>query len=218
MLKLGIDEAGRGPVIGSMFIAGVLVDELDEPHLKQAGVKDSKQLTPQKRALLERLIKKTAKEIHFVEVTAQEIDSKRRFMSLNELEALKIAQLIEFFKTKPACVIVDAPDPIAGEFLKRIRKYTKIRAEIVCEHKADVNHPSCSAASIIAKRERDKHIRAIERKFKIKVGNGYTHDPVAIAFLERCMHEGCYPEFVRKSWETAQRIKEKRNQRKLGEF
>ncbi|MBI1973799.1 ribonuclease HII [Candidatus Micrarchaeota archaeon] len=218
MLILGVDEAGRGPVIGSMFIAGVLVDSKDEPSLKAAGVKDSKQVPQKKRAVLEKLIKSMAKEIHFIEVTAMEIDSKRRFMSLNELEALKISQLIEFFRAKPDRVVVDAPDPIAGEFLKRIRRYTKIDAEIVCEHKADVNHPSCSAASIIAKRERDKHTRAIEKKFGVRVGNGYAHDPEAIKFLEKCMHGKGYPEFVRQSWETAARVREQKTQKKLAEF
>lgn len=59
MLKLGIDEAGRGPILGPLVIAGCLIDEKFEKDLKKLGVKDSKQLTRKKRDELEPENKKT---------------------------------------------------------------------------------------------------------------------------------------------------------------
>lgn len=220
MLVLGIDEAGRGPVVGSMFIAGVLVSEENEKKLKELGVKDSKMLSEKQRERLRKHIERLASEIHFVEITASEIDQKRKYMSLNELEALKISELIETFKKKARRLIIDCPDPTGTKFMRRIDKYVSLEKlgleEKIVEHKADVNYPSVSAASIIAKTERDRHVKELEKKFKIVLRTGYSHDPAAIAFLEN--HKGEFPEFVRKSWDTAKRIKNKKLQKKLLEW
>ena len=219
MLVLGIDEAGRGPVLGSMFIAGALIDENHDHALKNDGVKDSKLVTPANRTRLAKKIRQIAKEIHFVEITAREIDEKRKVMSLNELEALKIAELIESFKKKPEKIIIDAPDPDASNFTRRIKKYTSLKdMQVVSEHKADVHYAPVSAASIIAKTERDKSIRALERKHKVKLGTGYSHDARAIAFLEECSKRDSWPDFVRHSWETSRRVKNAKFQKKIFEF
>ncbi len=56
MLLLGVDEAGKGPVIGSMFVAGLVIDEEKLFDLAAIGVKDSKQLTPERRELMAKKI------------------------------------------------------------------------------------------------------------------------------------------------------------------
>ena len=216
MLVLGIDEAGRGPVIGPMVIAGVLIDEKDCPKLKKLGVKDSKMLTSEKREKLEKKIRETAKEVHAISIPASEIDEKRKRMSLNELEAMKMAELIEKFENKPDKIFIDLPDPDGDKFIMRIRKYIELNIQVVAEHKADVKYVQVSAASIIAKVERDRQIAELEKKYKIKLRTGYSHDPFTIDFLEKL--EGDYPEFVRKSWETFKRISDKRLQRKLSDW
>src|SRR5512136_153795 len=88
----GIDEAGRGPVIGPLVVCGVAVDSDDV--LRQIGVKDSKRLTPRKREELEPKILAAAK-VEFVEVPAEEIDAIRNVMTMNELEARVFASIIE---------------------------------------------------------------------------------------------------------------------------
>lgn len=196
-----------------MIIGGVLGDE---PKLKLLGVRDSKELTPEKREFLAAKIRRAAKEIHTVEITAAAIDDLRKIMSLNEVEAMKMAELIELFTAKPGKIVIDCPDTIPKNFLKRMKKYLDTDVKIVAEHHADKNHPSVSAASIIAKTERDKRVRDIEKECGIKLGNGYPHDPDTIKFLKECCGE--YPHFVRKSWDTSKRIKESRGQKTLTEF
>jgi ribonuclease HII len=216
MLILGIDEAGRGPVIGPMIIGGVLLDEKDAPKLKKMGAKDSKMLTPEKRERLEIKIKKMAVEVHFIAIPASEIDEKRKRISLNELEAMKMAELIEKFENKPDKIIIDLPDPDGDKFINRIKKYIELKTLTIAEHKADVNHIEVSAASIIAKVERDRQIAELEKKHGIKLRTGYSHDPFTIEFLEKL--DGEYPDFVRKSWATAKRIIEKKTQKKLSDW
>jgi len=216
MLILGIDEAGRGPVIGPMVIGGVLLDEKDGPRLRKLGVKDSKMLTPEKRQKLEKKIMEMAVEVHFIAISASEIDEKRKRISLNELEAMKMAELIENFKNKPDKIIIDLPDPDGNKFIRRIKKYIDLDIETIAEHKADVNYVEVSAASIIAKVERDRQIAELEKKYGIKLRTGYPHDPFTIEFLEKL--EGETPDFVRKSWETFKRIVDKKLQKKLSDW
>ena len=211
-LVLGIDEAGRGCVIGPMIIAAVLGDER---KFKLLGVRDSKELTPERRESLAAKIKRSAKEIHVIEISAKTIDEMRKIMSLNELEAMKMAELIELFSEKSEKIVIDCPDTVPKNFLKRLKKYIAINVKIVAEHYADKKHPSVSAASIIAKTERDKRVAEIEKEFKIKVGTGYPHDPATIKFLQSCKE---YPDFVRKSWDTSKRISESKGQKKIFEF
>jgi ribonuclease HII len=216
MLILGIDEAGRGPVIGPMVIGGVLLDEKDGPKLKKMGAKDSKMLTPEKRQSLQKVIMKMAVEVHFIAIPATEIDEKRKRISLNELEAMKMAELIEKFENKPDRIVIDLPDPDGDKFIKRIKKYIELKTETIAEHKADINHIEVSAASIIAKVERDRQIAELEKRYGITLRTGYSHDPFTIEFLEKL--DGEYPDFVRKSWETFKRIANKKLQKKLSDW
>ena len=220
MLVLGIDEAGRGPVVGSMMIAGVLADEDKLEELKSMGCKDSKMLSPSQREQIGKKIEITAKEIRLVEITANQIDSMRRVMSLNEIEARKIAELIEKFENKPDKVIIDCPDPEPSRFLARLRKYLDVKDyQFVIEHKADVNYPIVSAASIMAKLARDMHVKELGEKYGLKLGTGYSHDEEAIKAIENFLEkDGKLPPFVRKSWETSKRIVEKKEQKKLSDF
>ena len=220
MLVLGIDEAGRGPVIGSMMICGVLLDSDLEGKLARLGVKDSKLLSPQDRERLAREIRRYADEIHVIEITAKEIDSFRRVMSLNEIEARAVSSLIGMFKKKPDRIIIDCPDPEPGRFILRLKKYVEIDpSKLVVEHKADLKYVPVSAASIIAKVERDKHVRDLEKKHNVRLGTGYSHDENAIkAINEYYEKNGKLPPYARKSWDTSKRIIEKKTQKKLDEF
>ncbi len=196
-----------------MFIAGVMISENNAQKLKKMGVKDSKLLSEKQREALRKKIEDLAIEYHHVEIKASDVDEKRKRMSLNELEALKIAELIEMFKTKPDKIIIDLPDPTGEGFIKRIRKYTHLDGEIVAEHKADVNYPAVSAASIIAKTERDRHVKELEKAYNVVLGSGYQHDPATVKFLEQ--HKGEFPDFIRKSWDTYRKTMDKRHQKKL---
>ena len=209
MLISGVDEAGRGPVIGPLVIAGVLFKENDLPKLVDLGVKDSKLLSSQKRETLAVQIRELALKWHIVLLSPAEIDrvveSRRKLHKLNRLEAQAMAKVITVLK--PDVVYVDASDVLADRFGEHIAENLSFSPKIVSEHKADVKYPVVSAASIIAKVERDKVISQLQKKHG-NMGCGYPSDSNTIKFLEDWIRKfGSYPDFVRKSWKTAKRVK-----------
>ncbi len=213
---LGIDESGRGPVIGDMVIAGVLLPSSDsETFLVQNGVRDSKEVSKKKRELLYPLIEKASTRILTKIISASEIDSWRSLgQSLNELEAKYFAEIIR--ETRPERAIVDCADVVPETFRKRIMRYAGDEMpELVCEHFADRNYPVVSAASIIAKVTRDRRISSLQDTFG-QLGSGYCSDWRTLEFLENWFDSnGSFPSFVRKTWCTACRIRDNRIQKKL---
>jgi ribonuclease HII len=215
MLISGVDEAGRGPVIGPLVIAGVLFKENDLPKLVNLGVKDSKLLSPQKRETLAVQIRELALKWHIVLLSPAEIDrvveSRRKLHKLNRLEAQAMAKVITVLK--PDVVYVDASDVLADRFKEHIAENLLFSPKIISEHKADVKYPVVSAASIIAKVERDKVISQLQKKHG-NMGCGYPSDSNTIKFLEDWIRKfGSYPDFVRKSWKTAKRVKSEADSR-----
>lgn len=207
MLTLGIDDAGRGPVIGPMVLAGCLIDEETEKKFRKEGVKDSKQLTSKRREDLAEKIKNSAETFEIAIAYPDEIDGKNHDgINLNALEAIKMAEVINkinkgFSKIK---VIIDCPS-VSIEKWKDFLK-TKINnlsnLEIVCEHKADVNYVAVSAASILAKHIREKEMDKLKEKFGKEIGSGYCSDPKTSKFLETHMKEHSDKGIFRKTWGT----------------
>lgn len=202
---LGIDEAGRGSVLGPMVIAGVIVPEKMEKVLERMGVKDSKRLTANRRTILSRKLKKMF-EYEIVVITAREIDEMRASgINLNEIEKNAMESII--LKLKPEKAIVDAVDVRAERFQENLIKDTG--ANVIAEHKADDKYIEVSAASIIAKTERDAQIADINKEF-IKtggIGSGYPSDPTTKKFLTNYTYDEM-PDFVRRSWATVAKMKE----------
>ncbi len=221
---LGIDEAGRGPVIGSMFLAGVVMDEDKAKEMRRKGARDSKKMSKGKRRQLYSTINEEAEAVYCTEVTAPEIDYKRQRISLNELEAEKIAGIIEQAIEDGESfdvLVVDVPDPDGERFMNRIRKYVDLPddIEIKAEHGADETYPVCSTASIIAKVNRDKSVEEIEKEYGIELRSGYSHEDKVIDYLKDILkEEGEFPDFVRTSWETAKRVRRESEQSKLKDY
>lgn len=209
MQVAGVDDAGRGCVIGPLVIAGVLMREEDLPKLAELGVKDSKLLSPHRREVLAVEIKRIVQNFAIEKLTPKEIDdvvlNGKKLRKLNWLEAQTMAKVIA--KLKPDVAYVDASDVLEERFKQDILDCLPFKIEIVSEHKADLNYPVVSAASIIAKVERDSEISRLA-EIHGDFGSGYPSDPRTMDFLERCL-EGAeeYPEFVRKSWKPAQKTK-----------
>ena len=201
----GIDETGRGPVLGPMVIGCVVLNEDGRKKLRALNVRDSKKVPHQRRVELEPQIKEIAVEWKLVKVQAHEIDYMRKKISLNQIEAVKMAELITSLGCKPKKVIVDAADPVAENFKLRIIKCLRELGaeipEIVSEHKADDNYIEVSAASIIAKVERDRDIDIL-RKEHGEIGSGYLSDEVTQRFIKNLKREGKeMPHYLRKSWD-----------------
>ena len=213
---LGIDEAGRGSVIGPMVLAGVLIDKKDENKLRKIGVKDSKLLSPLQRKRLYPLITKIAKDHVSIKISAKEIDELRKTTNLNKIEAEKMAQIIKTMKADTA--YVDAPQVSTEKFKAILLALAKNKTEIISENYADLKYPVCSAASIIAKVERDKEVEKIKKIVGFDFGVGYSHDTRSIEFVKKALKEKKYLEFIRHSWITVSDIKSKKEQKTLEEY
>lgn len=215
MIIAGIDEAGKGPVIGPMCIGGVKIDESKAHILKVLGVADSKKLTPKKREQLAAQIKKHADGFFVLEVGPSQIDELRKIMTMNEIMVVCFAKVVE--QLKPDLVYVDAADVKAERFADNIRRqYAKTspahakKIEIISMHQADAIYPVVSAASIIAKVRRDELIEELKKEWNADFGSGYPSDPKTKSFLLKWgkEHDGKFPEIVRQSWKTVENIRE----------
>ncbi len=214
---LGIDEAGRGPVIGPLVIAGVSIDEKGLDRLSELGVKDSKLLSPNQREGMFDKITSTAREYKVIIIPPKEIDStlKSRSLNLNWLEAIKSAEIIDFLKPKKA--IIDCPSNNIIAYKNFLRKHLKNKkTELVLEHKADLKYIIVSAASIVAKVTRDREIKKIQKSIKEPIGSGYPSDPITVNFLEKNYNK--YQEIFRKEWASWKNINKKKKQKSLKDF
>ncbi|MFH1788897.1 MAG: ribonuclease HII [Candidatus Altiarchaeota archaeon] len=218
-ISCGVDEAGRGPVIGPLVLACVCLDDAGIDRLKDLGVRDSKKIAPRRRVALEPEVKKASVEWALVEISPAEIDRMRKKMSLNVLEAIKTAELITSLKVKPDRIFIDATDSIAANYEEKIVfhihkiKPDYVLPEIFCEHKADDKYVPASAASILAKVERDRVIEELKQVHG-DFGSGYPSDELTQKFIRMLVREGDLPAFVRRSWDTVDKSK----QSTLGEF
>ncbi len=215
----GIDEAGKGPVLGPMCVAGVLLDEKKLDALARLGVKDSKQLSPKKREALAVKIKKLADRYFILEVSPSQIDELRKIMTMNEIMVACYVRVLQ--ELKPDRAFVDAADVNAERFGENIKKKYAREIEITSEHKADEKYPIVSAASILAKVQRDTLVKKLEEKIGVEIGSGYPSDPKTISFLEKWIQKhGSLPDFARSSWETSKKHLEKfkKSQRTISEF
>ena len=202
---LGVDEAGRGSVLGPLVIAGVVVPQKMEKVLDRMGVKDSKRLTPERREVLARKLKKMF-EWETVVYSAKDIDDLRlKGINLNEIERKGMQELILNLDCDSA--IVDAVDVKPQRFEDKLRNATK--KDVKAEHKADDKYIEVSAASIIAKQKRDEAIAEINKCFEDDggIGSGYPSDPKTKKFLSNYTYSEM-PEFVRRSWSTVAKLKD----------
>lgn len=209
----GVDEAGKGSVLGPMVVAAVAARSADV--FDDMGVKDSKQLTPAERERLFLLIKKRCK-VAIVKITAEEIDAIRREMTMNSCVARAHAEVIR--KLAPKTAYVDACDVNEFRYAESVKNYLGITCEIVSEHHADDTYPIVSAASIIAKVTRDREISKLAKKYG-PIGSGYPSDPVSIAFLSAYIDKNRVPPpIARKSWKTVSALLAEKSQSSLSAF
>jgi ribonuclease HII len=208
-LIIGIDDAGRGPVLGPMILAGVLIkeEEKDNETLRSWGAKDSKLLTPKKRKEIKENIINQFK-YHVETSQPKEIDDSS---NLNWLEAIKAAMIINKLTEdldEKVNVIIDCPSTNIESWTAYVQKLIK-KPEIVslsCEHKADLNHPVVSAASIIAKERREDDLKELKQELDINFGSGYPSDPTTKEFLKDNWSNPKFEKLIRKSWNTYKKI------------
>ena len=194
----GCDEAGRGPVIGPMVVAVVCGDP---EIIKRIGVRDSKTLSEETREKMFERIMSLAVSVKFIVVKEEQIDESTYKNELNLLEAKTIARMIEPENE----YIIDCPDVNEERFSKLMTELSG-NPKIVSKHKADVNYPLVSAASIIAKVTREKEVLKIKNEIG-DFGSGYPSDERTISFLKDYFRKNRkLPPHVRRSWKTIKSI------------
>lgn len=232
-LILGIDDAGRGPVIGPMVLAGCLIDKKIESKFRKHRVRDSKMLTAKRREYLAKLIKKHAIAYEVVVSYPDEIDNIINgkdfdISNINKLEAAKSAEiinkLVKHAKGEPVRIVIDCPSPNRESWQQYLMNYLlKLNKDvkgllISCEHKADVNHVAVSAGSILAKSRREEEVAKIKKKIGKDFGSGYCTDPKTKKFLEEHYKTHKQDGIFRHTWGTVKNHKAKKAQKKIGEF
>ncbi len=196
MRILGLDEAGRGSVLGPLVVGGFCWDNEDQAPLRAAGAADSKVLSPRRRELalkaLSQLGQGFARQSSAVEVDAG---------NLNELEIGHFVALIK--ETRPDRVYLDAPVHPRGipKLCARLTAETGVR-DLVVEPKADATWPVVGAASIFAKVSRDSELSCLTA-IHGPIGSGYPSDPATRDHLLALIQAGTrMPPYVRTRWGT----------------
>ncbi len=200
----GIDEAGKGCLLGPLVVAGVSVSSDGAKALKKLGVKDSKKLSSAKRERLYPQIIEVSERVHWTMITPDEIDfvvtTGTKLRKLNYLEAIHFARVIDMLGASR--VTVDASDVIPERFRDDIVRNLEAKCRVFAAHKADRDYPVVSAASIIAKVIRDREVELL-REVHGEFGSGYPSDPATRAFFKDRMLRGeSLPGYARKSWKT----------------
>ncbi|MDD5726652.1 MAG: hypothetical protein PHC53_04610 [Patescibacteria group bacterium] len=203
---VGVDEAGRGPVLGPMVIAICALTDRDRRWCATHNVTDSKLIPPAKR---DRLAEALRERCWFATAVIQppEIDEavRNRSVTLNGLETKYMAQLIKRFREahldSPAEIMVDAPVRKTMPFrqlLSYMSGWTDV-ASLKAENEADLWHRHVGAASIIAKAERERLMHELTEKIGRDIGCGYAHDSQSLAYVHSAQKDDPH---VRWTWLT----------------
>ncbi len=200
----GVDEAGKGSVLGPMVVAAVGCRAIED--LAALPIRDSKVLRPKQReALYEVLFRDFS--IAVVTIDAAEIDDCRTRMSMNECVAELHAEALTGLR--PESAYLDACDVNAERYGRTVAGYLDFPCEIVAEHRADARYKIVGAASVVAKVTRDRAIQELAEQYG-KVGSGYPSDAVTIGFLRDYIREhGSPPPCARRSWKTVTNLYQK---------
>ena len=209
----GVDEAGRGSIIGPLVVAGISVRETKIAQLTEMGVRDSKVLTPKARARLFGEIMKVADSVCIRKVNPVEVDDSVSLRGLNRLEAKVMASVINNIGADE--VYVDCCDVNPERYRDYIGQHLSCSPKVHSMHHADAINVVVSAASIVAKITRDHEVEQIRKKYRA-IGSGYPSDDRTMRFIRRWVKKnGSAPEFARKSWKPLRLLLEQTAQCKL---
>lgn len=201
----GIDEAGRGSLLGPIIVAGVCVTKKSISEMVEKGIKDSKLLSPKKRQVLFGHVINLAESICVCRINIEDIDFHVLRNNLNLLEAEAMAITIRNMKSDKT--YVDSCDVNPSRYQRTIKSFLKQNnTKLISMHHADRLNIVVSGASIIAKVIRDSEISKIRLKYG-DVGSGYPSDKKTIKFVKEWFRQkNEIPPFARKSWKPAKMI------------
>ena len=210
-MRFGVDEAGKGPVLGSMFAAAVRCDPADLPE----DVGDSKGIPDERRERLAGEIRESA-SVGVAEIPPARIDDPETDM--NTLTVAAQAEALAQVATDGLPGLVDAGDTDADRFGRRVADRVDAAVDLTAEHEADESDPLVGAASIVAKSAREAHVEDVAEEYGA-VGSGYPSDPTTREFLEEYVDEhGDLPDCARASWSTCEDVLAAAEQSSLESF
>lgn len=192
-MNIGVDEAGRGPVIGPLVVCAFA--STSQSYLRELGVKDSKDLSKKRRDELFPILSLLPHKVI--------VCSPERIDNSSNLNTLEVELFAEALATMPeGDIMLDACDVNEERFANNVSKLSGR----VCsaEHKADENHPEVSAASIIAKVTRDRIISEISEELGFNIGSGYPADPKTKAAVIELVKGDMPHDCLRWSWKTVE--------------
>ena len=208
----GVDEAGKGAVLGPLVVAGVACGSDEEAAA--VGARDSKTLSPARR------------EEIYAEIVAR-FSVATRTLSPREIDArpghtlnlcIARAHAAVVSDLGPDLAILDACDVDEGRYGRTVAGYLTCRCRVRSVHEADRIHPVVGAASIVAKVLRDRAIADLAREHG-DIGSGYPSDPVTIAWLRDYLRERkAPPPFARASWATTRELMNELFQTRVTDF
>ncbi|QKY21285.1 ribonuclease HII [Halolamina sp. CBA1230] len=216
-MTVGADEAGKGPALGPMVAGAVRADPDDLPE----GLADSKQLTETRREELAAELRDNPDiSVATAAIPPERIDAPDTDM--NSLGVAAQAEAVAVVAEENEAVIADAADTDEARFARRLREAVAeagIEVDVTAEHGADETHAIVSAASVVAKVERDRRMVEIDGQYDHDVGSGYPSDPTTRAFLADYVAEyGELPACARATWSTCEDALAAAEQSGLGEF
>lgn len=216
---IGVDEAGRGPAIGSMFVAGYMIPEDQMIYLNGAPViRDSKKLSPRQRETGVRILKQIpGHHIAVREATADVVDKRVRKQELNVLTIEMVHEiLLELLvKAQPTDDVVVLLDSLSDDTKLYQQAYDDVitqykNAQIRAYTQADSSFKVVGAASVIAKSERDHHVAELNAEMRVlglgEFGSGYPADRRTVDFMKRNRDWSGLQNICRQSWPTWQRL------------
>lgn len=216
-MVVGADEAGKGPVLGPMVAGAVRADPADLP----AGLADSKQLTPARREELATALREHPE----IRVATARIDPARIDAPETDMNSLGVeaqAEAVAAVSESGDSVVADAADTDEARFGRRLREAVEksgTAVDVTAEHGADESHAVVSAASVVAKVERDRLMADIDTEYDREVGSGYPSDPRTREFLADYVAEhGDLPACARTTWSTCEDVLAAAEQSGLSDF
>ena len=207
--SVGIDEAGRGAVIGPLFVGCVAATPEAIEEMERIKVVDSKALNRTKRIQMRNAIISLSPNMlrwELIEASPEQIDQAVTERTLNELELDLFADAVAKIGLMNSCTILaDACDANAERFGRNLANRLLahgITHPVLAEHKADLNHMVVAAASIIAKVARDEAITTLRDELGVEFGSGYPSDTSTQKALPELLRSQDMNDVLRWSWST----------------
>jgi ribonuclease HII len=202
--RIGVDEAGRGSLVGELFVVAFAMRDDDEKILVDYGVRDSKKLSRSRRAELYAALRRWPFTVS--SIAPRDID----LYNINKLELNAVFAVLRVLALRlgggfaVSRIVVDKFGDVERELSKMLKRIN-FTGTLIVEEDADSKYVEVSAASIIAKHLRDRRLQVLRSIYGIK-GSGYPSDPRTLEWLEGTLRSGARPPIIRYSWATLERF------------